>query len=441
MSFKRLLALSFPALAAVALTPPLPAFAQAATDGDTYVHAKLVTRGKNTTPIAGNGTVVIQVFVKSDGSFKVQKIIKTTNAADDTAAMEIAKSSRYKPATRNGRATAEFYSFTMKFNGSEIDGGDPQVSNTDLRRILGMINANNFQGAQPLAKAYVAANPTDQNGQALLGVADSFLNDHAGAVAAFDAAGTIPEKFKPAALTSYVNYSSDSYKSKNYDASIAAAKHALTLGAGPGIYNILGNAELGKGNNAEAVADLEKAVAGLKADPKVDSNSLVNVEANLVGAYSAAGQNDKALALAKQVLAVDPNAPVQSILANNVVAQAQAFARDKKFVEAANLLDTAAASSPKDVSVQLYGRAANYAESGEKPDWKLGKALADKVLALAPNDARANYYAGIAIASEKSLGTVKDALVYLNKADASAKNGTDAELTKQIEATIKQLSK
>jgi len=441
MSFKRLLALSFPAIAAATLSPQLPAFAQAASDGDTYVHAKLVTRGKNTTPIAGNGTVVIQVYVKSDGSFKVQKVIKTTNAGDDAAAREIANSSRYKPATRNGKATAEFYSFTMKFNGSETDAGEPQVTGTDLRRILGMINANNFQGAQPLAKAYVAANPTDQNGQALLGVADSFLNDHAGAVTAFDAAGTIPEKYKAAALTSYVNYSSESYKGKNYDASISAAKHALTLGAGSGIYNILGNAELGKGNTAEAVADLEKAVAGLKADPKVDSKSLVNVEVNLVGAYSAAGQNDKARALAKQVLAVDPNAPVQSILANMVAAQALALARDKKFIEAANLLDTAAASSTKDVSLQFYGLAANYAESGEKPDWKLGKTLADKALAIAPNDARANYYSGIAIASEKSLGTVKDALVYLNKADASAKTGTDAELTKQIEATIKQLSK
>ncbi len=441
MSYQRLLAVTLPALAAAVLAPQMPVSAQTASDGDTYVHAKLVTRGKNTTPIAGNGTVVIQVYVKADGSFKVQKVIKTTNSADEAAAMEIASTSKYKPATRNGKATAEFYSFTMKFNGSEIDAGDPQVSSTDLRRILGMINANNFQGAQPLAKAYVAANPSDQGGQVLLGVADSFLNDHAGAVGAFDAAGTIPEKFKAAALTSYVNYSAEAYKSKNYDASIAAAKHALTLGAGPGIYNILGNAELGKGNNAEAVTDLEKAVAGLKADPKVESKSLVNVEVNLVGAYSAAGQNDKAQVLAKQVLAVDPNAPVQSVLANNVAAQAQALARDKKFVEAANLLDTAAASSPKDVSLHLYGLAANYAESGEKPDWKLGKALADKALAIAPNDARANYYAGIAVASEKSLGSAKDALVFLNKADAAAKTGADAELIKQIEATIKQLSK
>ncbi len=442
MSYKRLFAVTLPALAAVVLTPQLPVFAQAASDGDTYVHAKLVTRGKHATPIAGNGTVVIQVFVKADGSFKVQRVIKTTNKADDAAAMEIASSSTYKPATRNGKATAEFYSFTMKFNGSEIDAGDPQVTSTDLRRILGMINANNFQGAQPLAKAYVAANPTDQSGQALLGVADSYLKDYAGAVAAFDAAGTVPQNYKAAALESYVNYANDAYTAKNYDASIAAAKHALALGSGPGIYNILGNAEYGKGNMAAAVEDLEKAVAGIKSDPKVDSKSLVRVEVNLIGAYSANGQNDKAQALAKQVLAVDPTAPVQSLLVNPVAEKAKALARDKKFVEAANLLDSAAASSPsKDASLVLYGLAANYAESGEKPDWKLGKSLADKALAIDPNDARANYYVGIAIASEKSLGTVKDALVYLNKADASSKTGTDAELTKQIEATIKQLSK
>ena len=440
MSYRRLFALSLPVAAAFALTPQLPVLAQAS-DGDVYVHAKLIKRGKNTTPIAGTGTVVIQVYVKGDASFKVQKIIKSTNPADNEAATELANTSTYKPATRNGKAVAEFYSFTVKFNGSEIDAGDPKVSGTDLRRILSMVNANNFKDAQPLAKAYVAANPTDQNGQALLGVTDSFLNDYAGAVAAFDAAGTIPDKYKAAALNSYVNFASESYKAKNYDASIAAGKRAVGLGVGPGIYNLIGNAELAKGENAQAVADLERAQAGLKADPKTDAKNLINVEVNLISAYSAAGQNDKAQELAKHVLAVDPTANVGAVLANNYLAQAQALARDKKFVEAANLLDTNAKGVPSSVALTMYGVAANYAESGEKPDWKLGKAEADKALAIAPNDARANYYAGIAVASEKSLGTTQDALVYLNKAEAAAKTGTDAELTKQIQATIKQLSK
>lgn len=440
MSYRRLFALSLPVAAAFALTPQLPVLAQAS-DGDVYVHAKLIKRGKNTTPIAGTGTVVIQVYVKVDGSFKVQKIIKSTNPADNEAATELASTSTYKPATRNGKSVAEFYSFTVKFNGSEIDAGDPQVSGTDLRRILGMVNANNFKDAQPLAKAYVAANPTDQNGQALLGVTDSFLNDYSGAVAAFDAAGKIPDKYKAAALNSYVNFASESYKAKNYDASIAAGKRALSLGVGPGIYNLIGNAELAKGENAQAVADLERAQAGLKADAKTDPKNLINVEVNLISAYSAAGQNDKAQALAKQVLAADPTANVGAVLANNYLAQAQLLARDKKFVEAANLLDTNAKGVPSSAALTMYGVAANYAESGEKPDWKLGKAEADKALAIAPSDARANYYAGIAVASEKSLGTTQDALVYLNKADAAAKAGTDAELTKQIQATIKQLSK
>lgn len=438
MHYRRLLTAALPAAAVV--LAPLAVFAQAS-DGDIYNHAKLVQRGKNTTPIAGSGTVSVQVYVKADGSFKVEKIIKTTNPSDNAAALELANSSTYKPATRNGKPVAEFYSFTVKFNGSQIDAGDPQVSSADLKRVLSLINANNFKDAQPLAKAYVTANPADVNGQALLGVADSFLNDYAGASAAFDAAGTIPEKYKSAALNSYVRFAADSYRDKNYDVSIAAAKRALAMGAGPEIYNVIGNAEYGKGDFAAAVSDLEKALAGLKANPKTDSKNLVNVETNLVGAYAAAGQNDKAQALAKQVLALDPKAPVQAVFANNAIAQAEALVKEKKFVDAANLLDTNAKGAPPTVALALYNRAANYAESGEKPDWKLGKSLADKALTIAPNDALANYFAGVAVASEKSLGTAQDALLYLNKAEAAAKTGTDAGLTKQIESTIKQLEK
>jgi hypothetical protein len=87
-------------------------------------------------------------------------------------------------------------------------------------------------------------------------------------------------------------------------------------------------------------------------------------------------------------------------------------------------------------AVQLYGNAATILASDTKPDWKVVKAEADKALTIDPNDARSNYVAGVALANDKD---TKDALTYLNKAQASAKTGNDADLSKQIDAALKQL--
>ncbi len=87
----------------------------------------------------------------------------------------------------------------------------------------------------------------------------------------------------------------------------------------------------------------------------------------------------------------------------------------------------------------FYTQAAlSYLNAQPKPDATNAKAAADKALALKPDDATANFAAGIALADQP--GKTQDALVYLNKADTLAKGGTDAKLTAQIEAAIKQLN-
>ena len=70
-------------------------------------------------------------------------------------------------------------------------------------------------------------------------------------------------------------------------------------------------------------------------------------------------------------------------------------------------------------------------------DGPKAKAEADKALAIDPNNPRANFIAGVALADQ---GNSKDALTYLNKADGAAKAANDAGLADQIEAAIKQLS-
>src|SRR5579885_2450579 len=66
-----------------------------------YIPPKLLKQGTFTSPVSGAGTVIVKVLVNPDGSFKVQGVVKSTNKSDEAAALEIANSSKYKPATRN----------------------------------------------------------------------------------------------------------------------------------------------------------------------------------------------------------------------------------------------------------------------------------------------------------------------------------------------------
>src|SRR5262249_38781048 len=89
----------------------------------TFLTPKLVTRGSNTTPLAGAGSVTVQVMVKKDGTFPVGKVIKSTNEGDNTAALEIAKPSTYAPATRDGKKVDAYYDFELAFNGDTAATG------------------------------------------------------------------------------------------------------------------------------------------------------------------------------------------------------------------------------------------------------------------------------------------------------------------------------
>ena len=101
----------------VLVMPAIAPLAGGAQTAPSHVAPKLLQRGTNVTAAAGPGDVTVQVFVKKDGSFEVSKIIKSSNPADNAAALEIAKSSKYKPATNAGAPVDEYYDFTVSFNG------------------------------------------------------------------------------------------------------------------------------------------------------------------------------------------------------------------------------------------------------------------------------------------------------------------------------------
>ena len=235
-------ALSLP-VAALAATP--------APSGPTmgyYNPPKLLKRGTNTSPIAGQGSVVLKVLVNKDGTFKVQGILKSTNHGNDQAALEIARSSTYKAATKGGKPQLAFYDFTLNFSagGSASTMGDQ----SELGRLERMLHAGNFSGAQTGLNDYLKQHADEPRASLDLGLADSFLYDYEGAAAAFERAGTIPQNYRSVAGKSYAEAAISLAKAKKNDAAVAAGRHGVDLAPGFGTYNALGFAEYGAGQFA-----------------------------------------------------------------------------------------------------------------------------------------------------------------------------------------------
>jgi TonB family protein len=98
-------------LGIAAVLGPIAVHAQGALNY--YTAPKIKVRGKSTSPIAGAGTVVVKVFVKKDGNATSFSIVRSSNHGDDNAALELAKSSTYKAATKGRKAIDAFYDYTL----------------------------------------------------------------------------------------------------------------------------------------------------------------------------------------------------------------------------------------------------------------------------------------------------------------------------------------
>jgi len=426
---------SLAVIAALALgAVPVSASAQTAVF---YVPPKLASRGTNTTPIAGKGTVTVKVFVHANGKADAPSAVtKSTNPADNAAALEIAKTSTYKPASKDGKPADAFYTFVLSFTGAgAIGDASSETANGSLQKVAVLERGGNYAGAKAQLATYLQSKPNDKEANLLLGVADAFTDDFSAAATAFDKAGTIPAKYQTLAGKTYSNAAVAALKANQDDAAIAYAGKAIELAPSAEPYNIRGSAEYAQKKYDVAVADLEKA-RDLATAEKADNHQLAIIETNLTAAYMGSGQSDKGLAAAKEVGRLDPSiTQTADLIAQyyNDKATTLVKAGDRK--GAADQLDAGAAAVPK-YAVQLYSNAATILASDTKPDWKVVKAEADKALAIDPNDARSNYVAGVALANDKD---TKDALTYLNKAQAAAKTGNDADLSKQIDAALKQL--
>ena len=419
------------ALCALAVAAaPLIASAQT---GTFYTPPKLLKQGTATSPIAGTGAVTVQVFVHSNGTIGAVKVEKSTNHADDAAALEIAKSSTYKAGVRDAKPIDAFYTMALKFSGTSVVN-DTGTSSNQLLQANALIRANKFADAKTEIQSYLTSHPDDQHAQALLGVADAYTNDPGGAATAFDAAGTIPDQFKVVAAKAYADAAVDALKAKNNDRSIALADKALALQQNVNTLFIRGTAYGNAQKYTQAIADLEKAKSMASAG-NADAATINAIDASLATSYVFGGQADKGMALAREIKRRDPsNTRVDDTLASYYNQQAVAAAKAGKTDEAVTNLENAAKIVPSR-SVTLYVQAASLLSQPEKPDWKRVKAEVDKALAVDPNDPRANYVAAIALANQ---GDSKGAIPLLQKAKASA--GSDVQLNADIDTALKKLS-
>jgi tetratricopeptide (TPR) repeat protein len=416
---------------ALIVAAPLCANAQSATPP--YVGPKLVEHGANTTALAGAGSVTLQVFVKKDGTRGAIKVLKSSNPGDNAAAMEIAKTSTFKPARRGKKPVDAFYDYVLNFGGNTAATGVGPVATA-----LATIRAGKYDQAKSDLQTYLQTNPSDTQAYTLLGVADTFGGDPAGAAAAFDKAGTIPDEYKTLAIQSYEKYAASALDQKKYADAVAAATHAIALNPQSlqGYY-VRGTANGDLKDDADAIADLQKAHS-IATEAKLDDKSLSAISFNLAVVQLDAGQFGEAATTGKDVARIDGvrSATLDKYAFASVSNAAVALANEGKIADAVSRLDSGAAAFPASAA-PLYAQGAYILATDKKPDWSKVKAEAEKATAIDPKAGRANYVLGVAAANQND---PKSALDYMNKAKASPDYSSDASLAKQIDGALKQLS-
>lgn len=374
---KSLFRIVAPVVAALIAFAQAPASAQYANE---YVPAKLIKQGTTTKPIAGSGTVQVQVQVNADGTHKAIKVIHSTNPADNAAAMEIAQNSSYRPAHRGSTPITAFYDFNLKFNGRSVANAVPEGG-----------------GAPPADKAQAASL----------------------AVQAVKIAQANPEQ------------------------SLALAQKAMTLDPSTNSKYALGVAQVANKQYSNAITTLKEVHAAAFADPKTPTNAKVAIDTWLMSAYMQTSDTQDEQTIAAEVKQLDPHSPLPGrVMANSLLQGGVDAATAKNYDQAFKDFDQAANLGDPEAAVTANVQAAFLVAKMDKPDYKRMQAYADKALALKPNDAQANFAEGIALtgqwAQSHDDGTKKKATDALNKADQQAKADGNIALSLQIESFVKR---
>ncbi len=386
------------------------AVTSAATYGTDFKPPKLSQLGKTTVPIAGSGTVIVKVLVKGDGSFNVQNVIRSTNSADNAAALDIAKNSSYHVATRGGKPTTAFYDFTLKFNGKAVSSPDEEavgISSGTVSSINTLLRAQNYVGA----------------------------------AAEFDRMSTIPARDRSTAASVYATAAIQLHTS-NAQQALTYGQKAVSLSPVGTSYFALGVAQLANNDNAGAVVSLKRA-HDFGGGPRSTSDR-VAVDQYLIQAYNATGDTADANAMSAELQRIAPNSTSSSggVMVPPVFNQAMQAESAARYDDAVRLYEQAAQQSPS-IAVTAYGRAALAIGRMDKPDFTRMKAEADRAVALNPTDPTANFAEGVALIQLSVInhndGQKKEGLDTLKKADDEAKSAHISALINAIENFIKSV--
>lgn len=434
-----------PAAAALFALTQLPALAQYTNE---FVPAKLIRQGKTSTSIAGNGTVVVQVQVNSDGTHKAIKVLHSSNPGDNAAAMEIAQDSTYRPAHRGSTPVTSFYDFTLKFKGklvvnaAEEGGGVPAGGSVSpaASQVAALIRKGDYAAAKSKAQAELLNSPGDDSLRQMLGIAAYDSSDFATAASAFDKIGSIGKQYRPIAADSLATQAVK-IAQDNPTQSLAYAQKAASLDSTPITRFALGVAQLANSQNAEALASLKGSRDAAMSDPKMPTTMKVKIDSWLLQAYLANNDTAGATAVAAQIKQLDPSSTAGSEAMGASLIKAGRAARDANdTAKALADFDQAAALGDPNIAVTANTDAAFTIGRTAKPDYKRMQAYAEKAIAIKPNDAPANFAEGIALIGQSGgdASMKKKASDALNKADQLAKASGDEALSLQIETFIKK---
>ncbi len=427
----RMAAAAAAAFAAVIFASP----AQAQNYSNQFTQAKLIHRADTAVPIAGSGTVVLQVQVNADGSHKVTRIIRSTNPGDNAAALDIAKNSTYRPQHRGTTPVTGFYDFTIAFHGKSVGSNGVVVTGT-AGQVDKLIHAGKYDAAKAMVQQALANRPNDATLNQQLATTDYFLKDYTGAAAAFEKVSSLSKPFIPVAAQSYA-MAAVKLAPTDSTTAVSFAQKAVTLAPSDGTYYILGSSQVQAGDAAAAIPNLQRARTMAATDPKMDTQAKVNIDASLLQAYIQTGDTASRTSIQNEIMQLDPtNTTVKRMIGNQYLSAGNDASKAGKHEDALASFLTAAKQGDKDVAVTAYASAAleensilTASKTPAVPNDYLTKMkpYADQALALNPDDALSNYALGVAMAGAWIVGGKNKADYKTQALDALNKARTEAQ--------------
>lgn len=394
----------------------------------TYTPPKVISRAPNVVEPKGKGTVVVQVMVNANGTFKVMRVLSSTNPGDNAAAMDIAKHSTYAPAMRNGKPVPNFYDFSISFGENVVSGSAGKIDT--------LLHAQQWADAKAAAAQALAQNPSDQLVQAQLGVADAFTHDITGSVAAFDKAGTIPAQYENIAMQAYA-LQAESLAKTDAKAALADAQKAVSLGGDYSAYYALGMAQQANGDAKGAQISLEKARAmAADAKPAADTATRVAIDEQLLSLASARKDSSEVADLTAEVNKLDPGASGK-LSAYTYDQQGLALQSRGDYQGAVKLYEQAAAADPSWAGAIEYTKAAIALASMPTPNYLAAKTDAEKATSVNPQYAPAYFVDAVAMWRYAQVtgneDTMQDADLAARKAADIARKQGDTKLADEAQ--------